>query len=659
MRCADDRHHARRTRPYPTPPASQVGEFPAIAAVSCGWWQRDAGSPRAPCRAGFLQSQSAELASYRREAQRPCGLCSYEHQQAPALPYYFGGWLRSSPHSLSLPAGADTTTQNKTQHTRNGSADFSVSVSGGPPGSRAAVRVSFSSSSASAWPPLALQPSRFVDAVVAIEPCRALEEYSETLGRCACVPLAEPDAATGRCACASGAAPTATAAGGGDAGAAAPVPAACALVLPSDAPGARSAPVGLIVGVTLGAAAAALCSAVALLRSLLARYRLELRTPLVLLEQRQVVLAREVLEMSALSATFGHEIRCPANIVGGCALLLEQHEAGAGDSGDAAPLPEGERRELLQVMRAAVRNMNNLIQDVLAFSSAGAGALRLEPVPVRVATVAEQVVRMAELHQQHRGKAGALELRSEVGAGVPEAAVLDAGRVQQVLLNAFTNACKFTPEGGSITLRVGTARGRPQAAAQHSQPPLLSRRFSSAAMLTSVSRRLSTSTTGRLSSAGGSDDGSGREGPGRSSSTAAGTASAAGAAGSAADGATGASSSCLLQPAGGGASSASPSSGGFLRRISAAFRRRLWHSTGSDSKLAGAPASGSAAGEAEEEYLVFQVQDTGCGLSGEELARLFQPFSMGTEGRKREHGGTGLGLAICRRLADAMVRVRV
>lgn len=51
---------------------------------------------------------------------------------------------------------------------------------------------------------------------------------------------------------------------------------------------------------------------------------------------------------------------------------------------------------------------------------------------------------------------------------------------------------------------------------------------------------------------------------------------------------------------------------------------------------------------------VLRVQDSGVGLTAEQLARLFTPFGQAEAGSTRRFGGTGLGLAICRALAIRM-----
>ena len=56
----------------------------------------------------------------------------------------------------------------------------------------------------------------------------------------------------------------------------------------------------------------------------------------------------------------------------------------------------------------------------------------------------------------------------------------------------------------------------------------------------------------------------------------------------------------------------------------------------------------------QRELLALRVRDSGIGISAEDQATLFQPFTQAGEGSARQHDSTGLGLSICRHLAQLM-----
>jgi signal transduction histidine kinase/CheY-like chemotaxis protein len=139
-------------------------------------------------------------------------------------------------------------------------------------------------------------------------------------------------------------------------------------------------------------------------------------------------------------AVVAHDLRNPLSTVTmGTDALLET-------LGDGTH--PGEQRYIGMIRRAADR-MDRLIEDLLDVTRIEAGRLSIEAHPQQVGTVVAETVAMLRLVASGDG----INLRAEIPEETPRAS-FDAPRIQQVLSNLIGNAIKFTPPGGSVTVRV-------------------------------------------------------------------------------------------------------------------------------------------------------------------------------------------------------------
>jgi len=58
--------------------------------------------------------------------------------------------------------------------------------------------------------------------------------------------------------------------------------------------------------------------------------------------------------------------------------------------------------------------------------------------------------------------------------------------------------------------------------------------------------------------------------------------------------------------------------------------------------------------EANAGLVTIEVRDTGCGISQQDQAKLFVPFTMLSANKNLNPNGTGMGLSICKRIAESM-----
>jgi PAS domain S-box-containing protein len=155
------------------------------------------------------------------------------------------------------------------------------------------------------------------------------------------------------------------------------------------------------------------------------RVEAELRQARDAAEQAAVVKAEFLANMS-------HELRTPlTSILGFTSLAAAESD-----------MPETVRHYIDRVTSAS-KALLTLVNDVLDFSKLEAGEIRLEPRPVDMSRLAQEVMDLFGQQASLKGVSLALDLAE----GVPPAVALDADRVRQVLINLVGNAVKFTSEG--------------------------------------------------------------------------------------------------------------------------------------------------------------------------------------------------------------------
>lgn len=154
---------------------------------------------------------------------------------------------------------------------------------------------------------------------------------------------------------------------------------------------------------------------------------------------RDVTREREVDRMkSEFVALVSHELRTPLTSIKGYVDLLLDGEVG--------PL-EDEQLEFLHVVKNNADRLVSLINDLLDVSRIESGKIELRPEPLHLDRVVRSVV--ATLHPQMEAKQQQLSLG--LPASLPRV-LGEADRVTQVLMNLLSNAHKYTPKGGSITV---------------------------------------------------------------------------------------------------------------------------------------------------------------------------------------------------------------
>ena len=157
-----------------------------------------------------------------------------------------------------------------------------------------------------------------------------------------------------------------------------------------------------------------------------------------LLNAKKAAESANAAKMRFLSMV-SHDLRTPLGAISGYVDLLML--------GVRGEVNEAQAQDLRRI-KASAAFLLGLLEDILTFATAEAGALTVSPESVSLEGVLSRVEAMVAPQYQRAG----INYGREGGVAGPNVHA-DRDRLQQILLNLLGNASKFTPSGGSVTVR--------------------------------------------------------------------------------------------------------------------------------------------------------------------------------------------------------------
>ena len=140
---------------------------------------------------------------------------------------------------------------------------------------------------------------------------------------------------------------------------------------------------------------------------------------------------------SAFLSSISHDIRTPMNAIIGYIELAKRLD-----------IKDDTLRKYISKMEASSRHLLALITDVLEMSRIESGKIELEPVPVDLVAVFDELGDLFAAQMLEKS----LDFRTDVSRISHRRVLCDRSRFNRILLNLVGNAWKFTPAGGRIAV---------------------------------------------------------------------------------------------------------------------------------------------------------------------------------------------------------------
>lgn len=168
--------------------------------------------------------------------------------------------------------------------------------------------------------------------------------------------------------------------------------------------------------------------------------------------ERELRLAKDAAESanqakSEFLAHMSHELKTPLNAIMGFAELMKSQVLG--------PLGNERYREYCSDIFTSGGHLLSMVNDILELAKLEAGQAQLSESDVSLGATIESVLEQLRASAE-RGK---LDVAVRVPPDLPRMRG-DAGKLRQIFVNLVSNAVKFTPEGGRVSIGMAVASDR-------------------------------------------------------------------------------------------------------------------------------------------------------------------------------------------------------